>query len=98
MYLIVFALIGLAASGAARLLAKKNPAASVRAFVTAGLVGALAGGLLGRFTGFHGDETELAGASLAILGAAIALLSVRAVARGRAAASNDASELQDQDP
>ena len=97
MYLVVFVLIGLAVSSAARLLGKKNRIVPVRVSVISGVVGALAGGLVGRMIGLHGDETELAGASLAVLGATVALLSVHAVARGRTAAGGEAREIEERD-
>ena len=91
MYLIVFALIGLAASGVARWLGGKHPATSPRVSVIAGVLGALAGGVVGRMTGFHGIETKLAGVALSIIGSAVVLIIVGVLARGRGSRRNKTS-------
>ncbi len=89
MYLIAFVIIGLVASLVARWLGGKNPATTPRVSVVAAVVGALAGGVLGRMMGFHGNETELAGASLAVMGSVLVLTVVHVLARGRGSGSSE---------
>lgn len=84
MDLIVFVLTGLGVSALARRLVGKKPSGWPVASVTAGVLGALLGGFLGRMVGFHGEETQLAGFMLSVAGAVLLVAGYHALARLRA--------------
>ena len=87
MYLILFAFVGLVASLVARLVRRRKQTGLPAVSVVVGILGALAGGVLGRSIGLHGDATELAGLVLSISGAATAVMGYHAYAARRASAS-----------